>query len=216
MKRLLLGLILLSALPVNAASFVNGGFASGGSSWNDASDTGSVLISGGEAVLQTGAGTNLYSAVMVQGDDGSFNFNDRFLLGNDIEFLHFDALFNRLGQDGSEVVAAGSFSDALFVSLYDYEDLSQAHDLLFDPQINSTVDGVLVSYALNVSSLQGREIALSFELLDDNDGYDSKVTLDNVRFAAALPSGTVPTPSVLVLLLAGLPLIQRFSKQRAV
>ncbi len=216
MKRLLLGLILLSALPVNAASFVNGDFASGGSSWNNASDTGSVSFSGGEAVLQTGTGTSIYSAVMVQGDDGSFNFNNRFLLGNDIEFLHFDALFNRLGTDSSEAVTAGSFADALFVSLYDYQDITFAHDLLFDPQINSTVDGLLISYAFNVSSLQGREIALSFELLDDNDGYNSKVTLDNVRFAPVLPTGTVPTPSVLVLLFAGLPMIQRYSKQRAV
>jgi len=216
MKKLLLGLILLSAVPVNAASFVNGDFSAGNTAWNDASDNGSISFFGGEAVLQTGTGTSLFSAIMVQGDDVFFNFNDPFLLGNDIEFLHFDALFSQEGQDNLEVVGSGSFSDALFVSLYDYADGSGGHDLLFDPEINSTVDGMLISYALNVSSLQGREIALSFELVDDNDGFDSKVTLDNVLFAPAPQSGTVPSPSVLVLLLAGLPLLQRFTKQRAI
>ena len=214
MKKILLGLLFASTLPVNAASFVNGDFAAGGTGWNEASGNGSVTFSGGQAILETGSGTDAFSSVMVQGDNGFFSFNDRFLLGSDVATLQFDALFDRLDIDSLE--SGGGFLDALFVSLYDFADITGGHDLLFDPVIDSTLDGLLLSYTLNVSALQGREIALSFELSDDNDGYNSRVTLDNIRFAAALTSGSVPAPSVLVLLLAGLPLVQRFNKQRQI
>jgi len=216
MKRLLLVLFLFSALPVNAMSFGNGDFSNGGDLWHDASSAGSVSFVAEQAVLETGAGVHPFSAIMVQGDDGSFwspQAVDPFTLAVDAKWLLFDAMFEDLGPDNSET-GNGFFTDALFIALYDYLDPGQ--DLFLDPFIDSSLDGAgFNSFALNVASLQGREIALYFELSDEDDGLNSKVTLDNVQFVASLP-GTVPAPSVLVLLLAGLPFARLFYKKSRV
>ena len=215
MKKFLLGLFLISALPVNAASFGNGDFSSGGTLWNTIADNGSVNIAGGQAVLETFSGQSVLApaATLLQGDDGNFWSSlgvDPFTLAVDANWLLFDAIFENLGRDGSE--SGGSlFSDALLVSLYDYDDVTGGMDLYFDPVIDSSVDGLLLSYALDVSSLKGRNIALSFELYDEDDLRDSRVTLDNVQFVASLP---VPEPSALVLLLAGLPLLRLCTRQK--
>jgi len=225
MKKFLLGLFLISALPVNAAIFENGDFeVSGGASWTDASGSGTVNFSGGQAILETGDGIDGFSAEILQGsgltNDGFLDFANPFTLAVDAQWLIFDAMFER-SVDGSED-GTGS-DDALFVSLYDFDDLTGDSDVPFEPLLvldNLGVDA-LSMYALNLSiltgnslsSLQGREVVLDFILSDENDGFNSKVTLDNIQFVASLPTGNVPEPSVLVLLIAGLPLVGRFLKK---
>jgi len=225
MKKFLLGLFLISALPVNAASFNNGDFSSGGTSWTDASGLfGTVNFSGGQAILETGDGIDGFSAEILQGsgltNDGFLDFANPFTLAVDAQWLIFDAMFER-SVDGSED-GTGS-DDALFVSLYDFDDFTGESDVPFEPLLvldNLGVDA-LSMYALNLSiltgnslsSLQGKEVVLDFILSDENDGFNSKVTLDNIQFVASLPTGNVPEPSVLVLLIAGLPLVGRFLKK---
>jgi len=207
MKKLLLGLFLISALPVNAASFNNGDFSSGGTSWNDASDTGSVTFSAGQAILETGTGVSGFSAVMVQGDDGFFNFPNPISLASDAKWLSFSAKIDELGADNTE--SSSIFTDALNVYLYDALDFNL--DLLFLTIDSDSYSLGFISYMLDVSSLQGRDIALSFELVDENNERNSSVTIDNVAFSAA-----VPAPSVLVLLLVGLPFLGRnYKKSKA-
>ncbi len=207
MKKVLQILCLMLAVPitVNAASFGNGDFSAGGNLWNDASGSGSVSFGGGQAVLETGAGADPFSAVIVQGDDGLFNFASPISLANDVNWLIFDVSFENLGADSSENGTA-FFTDALFVALYDALDFTK--DLILDPFIDSSVTAGFNQYALNVSALQGRDVALSFELSDEDDGFNSRVTLDNIQFASTL-AAPVPEPSSILLICIGLPFFRK-------
>lgn len=190
-------LALSVAMSAHAIPFANGDFSSG-SGWNDFSGNGSTSIAGGQAQLETGAGADPFSAILVQGDDGSFGFLSPITLASNVTTLTFDASFINLGSDIDES-GIFSFTDELFVNLYDAIDFS--FDLLSLPGINSTAALGFVSYSIDVSSLAGRDVALSFELLDEDDGFDSRVLLDNVVFNTA--SVSVPEPSTLYLLSLG-------------
>lgn len=210
MKKLLFAMILLLALPAKAVSFENGDFSFGNSLWTDASVSGSLLFANGQASLQTGNGVGAFSTVMVQGDDGSFSFSNPVSLGANINWLLFDASFESLGVDGTEA-GNSPFFDSLYINLYD--SINSSLDLFLNPVINSTLDGAgFASYALAISPLQGRDVAISYELADENDGVNSRVMIDNVRLVSSLSDTTVLNPvpvplSVGWLLFVTLPLV---------
>lgn len=200
MKRLIQAFFLLVAIPVNASSLVNGDFSAGGSLWIDASTSGAVSFSNGQAILQTGNNIDPFSAVMVQGDDGFFSFSNPISLAGTINWLLFDVQIERIGTDSSET-GSSVFSDALSANLYD--SLDSSFDLVPSQSVIAATTGIgSLFYTLDVSSLQGRDIALSFELADEDDGFNSRVILDNVRFTTV-----VPIPSSLLMFLAGMPLL---------
>ncbi len=189
-----------SLLPqfASAVPFTNGDFSSGLTGWNDASSTGTVSVVGGAAHLETGAGADPFSAVLVQGDDGFFFFTPPLSLGISDNYLIFDVDFLDLGADGSE--GAPYFdTDNLAVLVYDALDFNL--DLLFGAVADTTTPSQQI--VLDVSSLAGRDVALSFELTDANDGRDSRAIIDNVYFSDAAPT-SMPEPSTLILLGSGL------------
>ncbi len=204
-------LFALISLPVFAVPFANADFSSGMSSWNDASSTGSAAVVSGEAQLDTGAGTDLYSAILVQGDDGFFTFGSPVTLGVSDSYLNFDVSFEDLGFDTTE--SGGSFFiDELFVSLYDALDFSK--DLLLQPGINSSLGAGWTRFHLDISTLAGRDVALSFELTDENDGRDSRVKIDNITFSSAPDAQHVPEPASIFLLAMGLLLVMTIRKSQ--
>ena len=188
-----------------ATPLLNGDFANGLTNWNDASSTGSVEVSSGAAVLTTGDFDDPFSAVLVQGDDGFFNFSDPISLGSDISRLIFDVRFVDLGMDSTED-GGSPFDDALTVALYDSLDFSL--DLIFTPGIDRNFGSAWRTVSLDVGPLAGREMALSFELADQDDGRDSRVFIDNVTLTS------IPLPGVGLLLLTGLPVLRLFHRSR--
>lgn len=192
----------LVASPVFAVPFTNGDFSSGSTGWNDASSTGTASVVSGQAQLDTGAGTDLFSAVLVQGDDGFFNFSNPISLDASVNYLNFDVAFVDLGVDGSE--SGGSFfTDALFVYLYDALDFSK--DLFIDPLVDISFGSTLTRLHFDVSSLAGRDVALSFELADENDGRNSRVLIDNITFTSTINGNvSVPEPPMVLLIATGL------------
>lgn len=203
MKRIGAGLcsilVVLGSTSALAVPFSSGDFSTI-DGWNDASTSGTVLIDGGTATLSTGSGSaDLFSASLVQGDDGSFIFPAPISLASDLLSLSFDVRLSNLGADLGEGDFS-SFDDYLTVALYD------AIDLTFDTIFTSGVDFALstswATVTLNVSALAGREMALSFDLNDEANGRDSAVELDNVRFVQPdLPPVDVPEPEAGVLML---------------
>ncbi len=184
--------------PVSAnAVLVNGDFSAGLTGWTSLTDNGTVTTVGGEGILETGTGTSLFSAELVQGDDGSFGFATALSLPADIVALEFDATFTDLGAE-AEDAAPGLFVDALDVSVFDSLDFSL--DLIFTDVLTALSPGP-DSISLNVSSLAGRDVAVFFTLRDEIDNRNSRVAIDNVQFVAAVPA---PAPGTVVLLTAGL------------
>ncbi len=164
------------AVPLN-----NGDFSSGLASWNDASFTGSVSGIGGAAVLETASGTSPLSAVLVQGDDGFFSFLSPITLGGTDNYLNFDVAFIDIGIDETES-GDSIFIDELMVVLYD--EFDPFMDLVFSVGINAMLNPDIIRFNLDISSLVGRSVALSFELNDENDRRNSQATIDNVSFTA--------------------------------
>ncbi|MDH5445720.1 MAG: PEP-CTERM sorting domain-containing protein [Gammaproteobacteria bacterium] len=175
-----------------AAMLTNGDFSTDGSGWSDASSTGAITFVGGAAQLDTGSGDDPYSSILVQGDDGFFSFLNPISLGAGEAFLNFDVNFSSLGNDLSES-GSSFFDDYLSIALYDSLDFS--YDLIFTPGVDSSLGDGWTRINLDVSVLSGREFALSFELSDQDDGFDSRVLLDNISFSeTALPGGGDTTP----------------------
>jgi len=217
MKKIIVKIaLLLASFPVFAIPFENGDFSSS-TGWTDFSETGSAIISGGEAILETGDGSSPFSAVLLQGDDGFFTFGSPITLDVNTKFLSFDAEFIDMGADTSEF-GFGFFPDALFVSVFDADDSNlecdffgcfDPDDILIDPFIDAFVPGVN-NYQFDVSALAGHDVALSFELSDEDDGYNSKVIIDNVAFLpdpSTLPPPPTPIPNPKTIFLLGIGLI---------
>ncbi len=198
----------LMAGPVLAIPFTNGDFSAGTAGWTDASATGSASVVAGQAQLDTGSGTDPYSSVFVQGDDGFFSFPSPVSLDSSITYLNFDIAFIDLGVDSSET-GSSPYSDFLSVFLYDAND--SFLDIYNGPLVSTSFFGpTMTTLQFDVSSLAGRDIAISFELSDENDGRDSRVLLDNISFTAEddnVVPVPVPEPPVIYLLTAGLMLM---------
>lgn len=179
---------------VSATPIVNGTFDTDLSGWSAVLNGGDAQQAAGQAVLSTGDDVALYSSVLVQGDDGLFNFPSPILLGAGDDFFKFDAVFTMLDADTLE--AGGGFSDNLQVWLYD--EFDSGLDTLIATIDASTVGS---SFSFNLSSFIGRSVAFSFELNDEDDGFNSQVALDNIRIEQR--SVTVPEPSTFLLIILG-------------
>jgi hypothetical protein len=175
---------------VNASLILNGNFDTDLSHWHDASDNGSVVFDNGVANLSTGNDFGPYSAVLVQGDEGFFKFNSPILIDTQQSLFEFDLWQIAHSIDGSES-GTSSLTDALNLSIYDAFDPS--FDMFF---IDFVVTSQQKNFSLDISSLAGRFVAFSFELNDENDGFDSTFSLDNVRLTSPV---NVPEPSTLLL-----------------
>ena len=184
-----------------AIPFSNGSFDDA-SAWIDVSAGGTTSISGGQASLSTASGSaGTYSAVLSQGDDGSFTFSDPITLTSDSLYLNYDIRFETAGADAAEGNFS-SFDDYLGVSLYDAFDWS--YDLSFVSGDDFAVSTDWATVSLDVSSLIGRDIALAFELHDEANATDTTFWLDNISFSSTRPDVEVPEPSMFVLFLLGL------------
>jgi len=173
-----------------AGLIANGDFINELDSWNDASSTGIVTSNNGFATLSTGSGIGLYSAVLVQGDDGFFNFNSPITIDNQQSLLTFDLWQSSSVIDASES-GSSSLTDALNLSIYDAFDPS--FDLLFTDLMATPQQQ---TFSIDISSLIGRSVAFSFELNDENDGFDSSFSLDNVQLTSLV---SVTEPSTILL-----------------
>jgi hypothetical protein len=174
----------------NAGLIQNGDFTTDLNHWHDASDNGSVVYDNGVVNLSTGMGTGLYSAVLVQGDNGFFNFNAPLLIDATQSFLAFDLWQVSRDVDISES-GTSSLNDAFNLSIYDAVDSS--FDLLFT---SLAVTSQQQRFLLDISSLTGRSVAFSFELNDENDGFDTRFALDAVQLTSLV---SVPAPGTLLL-----------------
>ena len=202
MKKFLSSLALVStavfAQQALAAPLLNGSFDDA-SAWVDVSYSGSTDISGGVASLSTGAGTDPFSAVLVQGDDGFFSFSNPVSVPTDALTLSFDV---RMDQVVAGDESGFGFGDFLTVALYDAMDFSY-DTFFFGDGFDFSVDSLWTTVSLDISALAGRDLAISFELTDEDDGFDSTVFLDNVEIAG-LPPVQVSEPGSLVLMILGL------------
>lgn len=183
----------------SATAIINGTFDTDLSGWSVVTNGGTAQWDAGQAVLSTGSDFTPFSSVLVQGDDGTFSFNNPILLTAGNDFFKFDALFSTLAADILE--SGGGLADNLQVWLYDANDATGSHDALI-----ASIDALTssTSFSFDLSAFIGRSVAFSFELNDENDGTNSKVALDNIRFEQRIDQGTVPEPETLMLLALGL------------
>lgn len=190
-KKVLLASLSIAAIAVSSAvsaqGIVNGNFDTDLSGWTSVLNGGSVDWNDGAAVLSTGSETAAFSAVLVQGDDGSFLFNNPILLSTGYDLFKFDLVFSTPVQDVSESGSSG-FTDHLNLWLYDAND--PAGDALI-----ATIDPLTPGgpgFSFDLSPYLGQWVAFSFELNDEDDGFNYQVTIDNVRLAP------VPLPGALL------------------
>ncbi|MBA6328245.1 PEP-CTERM sorting domain-containing protein [Colwellia sp. MB02u-6] len=178
-----------------ASLITNGDFQDNLQQWYS---SGNVSATDNRALLTTDIGyfqSNI--SILAQGDDGTFSFTNSILLTTDIKWLIFDAkidIFDDLLESD-----LSSFSEILRINLYDELDFTGASDLLFSSGSDFLVTNNWQTYQLDISALVGRSIALSFELLDENNKKDSIFQLDNIAFSANAISTPVPEPSTFIL-----------------
>lgn len=181
---------------VVAMPITNGNFEAGLDGWYDASGNGSVSSVDGHALLSTGPGSDFQSAVLVQGDDGWFSFENPVVLPEDTLSINFDAWIYSIKEDSMET-GDSVFSDSFSLSVYDSDDYSL--DQYFE---DIPLDWSQQQYSYDISGLAGRSVAFSFELIDWNDGFDLSVGLDNIFFDTK-GAVMVSEPSSLVLIALG-------------
>jgi hypothetical protein len=189
----------------HAVSVTNGNFSDGLSGWNDVSFGGLASVGSDETLsLSGGAGSEPYAASVWQGDDGTFFFSDPLELSAGDLFLSFDVLLRDQADDTSET-GTSFFEDSLSIEFYDAMDLS--YDLFFQSGADFSVGDEWSTVFLDISSLQGREFALTVNLFDENDGFNAIFGLDNFAFTDTnSPGGTypVPEPSSFALFMFGI------------
>ena len=179
----------------SAASIVNGSFDSDLSSWSTVTAGGTVVWNNGSAVLTTGNTASYTSALLVQGDDGFFNFPAPIHIDATDNRLNFDASFStslNLAETGASIL-----SDYLQVILYDANN-SSGNYILAD--IDTFTPNT--SFSIDLAAYTGLTVALSFELRNFDDGYTSQVVLDNIGFSSIVSA--IPEPNSILLLSSGL------------
>ncbi len=191
--------IYLSALTISsicqftaasAAAITNGNFDSDLTGWSIVSNGGTVQWDAtGKANLSTSSGAIPFSAVLIQGDDGLFTFNSPLSLLEKDDLFKFNATFSTIAVDPNENPVS-DYSDNLQVWLYDANPVSSSSDLLI-AKLDLQTGGS--SFSVNLTPFIGHSVAFSFELNDENDGYDSQVLLDSIR----IESNPVPLPGAL-------------------
>lgn len=176
------------------AAIINPNFEDGLDGWNDLSSTGTVTTSGGFAEFTGGDEDDGFSAVLVQGDDGSFSFFTPIQLNEHVSKFEFSIWLIDKFDDETET-GDGLYVDRFSVVFYDSRD--SAFDLFFHG-LDFTPGGLI---SLDVSALAGRDVAISFELRDEDDGFNVKIGVDNLLF---VERATVPEASSLILMVIGL------------
>lgn len=176
------------------AAIINPNFEDGLDDWYNLSSPGTVIANGGIAEFIGGDGASPFSSVLTQGDDGTFSFSAPVQLSPQTSKFEFSLwLINKVG-DTTEV-GTSSFADSFNVSFYDA--LDGAFDLFFR-DLDFTA-GTLIS--LDVSSLAGRDVAIAFELHDEDDGFNVQIGLDNLFLKERV---NVPESSGFILIMIGL------------
>ncbi|QSP95538.1 PEP-CTERM sorting domain-containing protein [Marinobacter salinisoli] len=163
-----------------ALSITNGDFSQGLAGWENVSVGGSASVGPDQALyLDGGIGAEPYSASLWQGDDGSFLFSNPLSLATGESFLSFDLMLASQDLDSSES-GSSIFEDSLSIELYDADDWS--FDLYFQSGWDFDVTDSWQTVFLDISSLQGRDFALTINLFDEDDGVNSSFALDNFFF----------------------------------
>jgi hypothetical protein len=202
----LIGLSFL-ALEALSAPLYNPDFDLGLDGWSDASTNGSVVVNAGAATFTAGEGVNPFSAVLVQGDDASFSFLNPIMLPSLTTTLDFDLLFIERLADSSET-GTGIFDDIFSLSVYDATD--SAYDRVFS---GLSFNSMLSHQSLDIGSLAGRNVAFSFELTDEDDGFNLSVAIDNLRILEEIPTTALPESGTLPLIFLGLAALM-FARRR--
>lgn len=209
LTKLLPGLVMCFALQFPAyAGIINPDFSAGAVDWIDLSGSGNVKFEQGQALLSAGTGTDPFSAVLMQGDDanGGFSFINAIAVPTLSQFFSFDLTLLAMDVDSSESGSA-LFPDHLRLALY--SETGAAFDLIFN-QLIATSTAQLLQF--DISALAGHNIIISFELSDEDDGFNSVFALDNLAFIER--SQTVPAPAVLFLMLPAFGWLLRVHKTR--
>ncbi|MCQ8186597.1 hypothetical protein, partial [Parvularcula maris] len=167
----------LTAFGSSQAAIVNGDFSAGGTGFFVFEEGGTVVFPDGAATLATdpGLGFDVLVASVSQGDDGLFTFEPGIIVPDDATALRFDILQAAAVSDPAEEGLLAFRPDALGVSLLDAEDpLLDVFDF-FEAGDTGT-------FTLDVTSLEGRTVALFIDLFDEDDGFDTSFTIDNIAF----------------------------------
>ncbi|MCQ8186488.1 hypothetical protein [Parvularcula maris] len=186
-----------ASLGIGQAAIVNGDFSAGSTGFVTFEDGGTVSISGGTATLSTdaGLGADVLVASISQGDDGSFTFDPGLLVPSNAVSLVFDITQAVADVDALED-GTSFFGDSLQVLLADSE------DLLLD--VATFIEaGDVGSFTVDISSLQGRTVALFIDLFDEDDGFDTTFSIDNIAFVLDDVVNPIPLPGAFVFALTG-------------
>ena len=207
-KYLLIFTILLLSNNSIASLITNGEFQNNINGWHT---SGNVSVVSDNVVLKTDVGYSPFNtSILAQGDDGTFSFLEPITLTSDIKWLTFDIKVNVF--DDFFESGLSTFDDVLRINLYDELDFSGASDLLFSSDNYSFLNTEWQTLQLDVGTLSGRSIALSFELFDENNQLDSIFELDNISFLGTAVSTPVSEPSTFLLLFMAIALIKNVKR----
>ncbi len=176
----------------SSGQFINGDFSSGLPGWDTYGD---VTAEEGAAILRTGGiygiyDTSLFTTFIVSGD--SLNFRYYFDITGPDDILSPD--FESFPPDSFQV-SLDAGNDGYFVQA-----------LAWQPA------DILTPFSLDISFLEpGAIVTLSFDLLDQDDGYRSIAVVDDVTD----PPITVPESGTLMLMGSGLIGIFVFNRYRS-
>ncbi len=214
----LLVLFLSFVSQMTQANVSNGDFSAGGANWGtfvygdpfvaqNATSDPSVSFSSGSAVLATGNGYD-NEVVICQGasscDVSGFPVISPFLIESNALTLEFDVAFLSLGSDVDEA-GFSFFTDALNVQLWN------PTDFLLDINIFVDTSGRV---SLDLADFAGTGAALFLRLYDEDDGFNTQVTIDNIEVITSAVV-LVPETTTLYLFWAGLFLLGT-SKRRKI